>query len=133
VLTDVAQKVASGAPIDLTMGYANVIWQGDANAWAIQCLEHAACPPFFLNATGTEIVSIRALAHQFGERFGRAPVFTGEEVDTALLSDASKARALFGAPSVPLDRLLDWVAEWLQQGGRTLGKPTHFEVRDGRF
>lgn len=133
VLTDVAQKVKSGTPIDLTMGYANVLWQGDANAWAIQCLEHATCPPFLLNATGPEIVSIRAIAERFGALLGRTPVFSGQEADTALLSDASRAHALFGTPSVPLDRLIDWVAQWLRQGGRTLGKPTHFEVRDGRY
>ena len=133
VLTDVAQKVKTGTPIDLTMGHANVIWQGDANAWAIQCLEQAANPPFILNATGPEIISIRALAERFGELFGRAPVFSGQEADTALLSDASRAHALFGTPSVPLDRLIDWVAQWLRQGGCTLGKPTHFEARDGKY
>ncbi|HZT44046.1 MAG TPA: NAD-dependent epimerase/dehydratase family protein [Chthonomonadaceae bacterium] len=133
VLTDVAQKVMSGTPIDLTMGYANVIWQGDANAWAIQCLQQTANPPFILNATGPEIVSIRALAERFGEILGRAPVFTGEESGTALLSNASKAHALFGAPQVSLNRLTQWTAAWLTQGGRTLGKPTHFEVRDGNY
>lgn len=133
VLTDVARKVMSGIPIDLTMGYVNVIWQGDANAWAIQSLAHAICPPFLLNATGPETVSIRALAGRFGELLGRAPVFTGTEADTALLSNASQAHRLFGAPTVPLEQMVLWTAQWLRQGGRTLDRPTHFEVRDGRF
>ncbi|HLV79306.1 MAG TPA: NAD(P)-dependent oxidoreductase [Chthonomonadaceae bacterium] len=133
VLTDVAQKVLRGAPIDLTMGHVNVIWQGDANAWAVQCLERAANPPFVLNATGPETVSIRALAERFGELLSRAPIFTGEESATALLSNASKAHELFGAPHVTLDVLMRWTAAWVAQGGRTLGKPTHFEVRGGKY
>ena len=48
VLLDVAQKVAQGTPVDVTVGYANVIWQGDASARAIQCLEHVSSPPLAL-------------------------------------------------------------------------------------
>jgi len=115
------------------MGYANVIWQGDASAWAIQCLERAACPPLALNVTGPEIVSIRALATRFGELLGCTPIFTGVEAETALLNNAGQAHRLFGPPSVTLEQMTLWVSEWLQQGGRVLDKPTHFEARDGRF
>lgn len=133
VLYDVARKVADGTPIDVTLGHVNVVWQGDANAWAIQCLEHAASPPFVINATGPEIVSIRTLAKRFGELLGREPVIVGEEAPTAFLGNARRAHALFGYPTVPLDRMTQWVAQWIKRGGRSLDKPTHFETRDGRY
>jgi nucleoside-diphosphate-sugar epimerase len=133
VLTDVATKVACGQPIDLTTGFVNVIWQGDANAIAIRCLDIAESPPRALNVTGPETVSIRWLATEFGERFGRQPVFTGSEGDTALLNDAGESIRLFGEPSVTLDMMIDWTANWIKRGGRLLNKPTHYEARDGRF
>lgn len=133
VLLDVAQKVYKGEPFDVTMGHANVIWQGDANAQAIQCLEHAASPAFAINVTGPEIVSLRALALRFGELFGRPAQITGEEAPTAWVSNASKAQRLFGYPNVALDQMILWVAQWVKQGGHTLGKPTHFEEREGKF
>jgi len=133
VLHDVAVKVRDGVPVPLAMGHANVIWQGDANAWALRALRHAspACP--ILNVTGPETVSIRWLAERFGDRLGRAPVFEGVEAPDALLSNAARAFRCFGYPRVPLLRMVDWVADWVARGGRTLGKPTKFEVRDGRF
>ncbi len=133
VLHDVATKVASGTPVPLTMGHANVIWQGDANAWTLRALARAdaACP--ILNVTGPETVSIRWLAREFGARLGRAPEFTGAEAPDALLSNAARAFAEFGYPSVPLARMVDWVSGWVARGGRSLGKATKFEVRDGKF
>ena len=133
VLLDVAQKVASGEAVDVTMGHANVIWQGDANAQAIQCLEHAASPPFEINVTGPETVSIRTLALRFGELLGREAVVTGTEAPTAWLGNAAQAHRLFGYPTISLDQMMLWVAQWVKQGGHTLGKPTHFEARDGKF
>jgi hypothetical protein len=29
--------------------------------------------------------------------------------------------------------MIGWTADWLRRGGASLGKPTHYEVRDGRF
>ena len=133
VLLDVAQKVWHGEALDVTMGHANVIWQGDANAQALQCLEHASCPPFVVNVTGPETISLRALAHRFGELLGREPVITGAEAPTAWLSNAAKAQRLFGYPTVALDQMIEWVADWVRAGQSTLGKPTHFEEREGKF
>ncbi|MGK7864579.1 NAD-dependent epimerase/dehydratase family protein [Falsiroseomonas sp. E2-1-a4] len=133
VLHDIATKVASGTPVPLAMGHANVIWQGDANAWTLRALARAdaTCP--ILNVTGPETVSIRWLAEQFAQRLDRTAEFTGTEAPTALLSNAARAFQAFGYPSVPLLTLVDWVADWVASGGRALGKATKFEVRDGRF
>lgn len=133
VLHDVARKVANGEPADVTMGYANVIWQGDANARAIQCLAHTASPPVALNVTGRERVSIRELAQRFGKLLAREPIITGEEAPTAWLFDASRSFELFGPVAVSLDEMIEATARWIQQGGTSLGKPTHFETRDGNF
>ena len=133
VLVDLARRVRDGEPIDVTMGAVNVIWQGDANAIALQCLREAASPAFVVNVTGPETLSVRELAERLGELLGREPRFTGTEAPDALLSDASRSRELFGEPSVPTDQLIEWVAGWIGRGGRTLSKPTKFEVRDGRF
>lgn len=133
VLVDTAQRVLDGLPISLRMGFFNAIWQGDANARALQCLPLAASPAAVLNVTGAERVSVRWLAEQFGARFGKAPILAGEEEPDALLSDASRSIELFGPPTVDLATMIDWTGSWLEGGGRTLGKPTNFEERRGRF
>lgn len=133
VLVDVAQQVRAGQPVDLTTGNANVIWQGDANSYALRCLELVASPPTILNVTGPEMVSIRAIAQRFGELFGVEPRFQGQEADTALLSNATRAHRLFGYPRVPLDTIVRWVAHWVAIGGPTLDKPTHYQEREGKF
>jgi nucleoside-diphosphate-sugar epimerase len=133
VLLDVAQKVAAEQPVDVTMPAANVIWQGDANARAIQCLAHTSSPPVALNVTGLERVGTRWLAERFGKAFSRAPIITGEEGEIAWLFDASRSYELFGPPTVSIDEMIEATAMWVQKGGVTLGKPAHFEVRDGKF
>lgn len=133
VLVDVARKVWDGLPIDVTMGFANVVWQGDANRRIAAALALAERPPLVLNLTGLETVSIRDAAERFGRRFGRPVHLVGHEAPDALLSDARRAAALLGPPAVSLDRMVDWVGEWIAGGGALLGKPTHFEERTGRF
>jgi len=133
VLRDLADRVVAGRPVQLGMGRVNLIWQRDANAVALRALLHCAVPPLVLNLTGRPAHSVRALAIELGNRLGREPVFDGEESDTALLSDASRAEALFGKAEIGVGEMLDLVADWVRGGGRSLGKPTHFEARDGRF
>jgi len=133
VPVDIAWKVYTGQPIDLTVGWFNAIWQGDANSYALRSLELAACPPTILNVTGPEKISVREVAEFYGRVFGRQPRFQGEESGRALLSNAALCHRLLGPPEVPLETLLDWVGHWIQIGGVTLNKPTKFEVADGRF
>jgi nucleoside-diphosphate-sugar epimerase len=133
VLVDLALKVASKTPIDLTMGYVNVIWQGDAAAQVIQALAHASVPPFVVNVAGPEVLRVRDVALEFGRRMGQEPVFVGEEAPDALLSNTMRAQSLWGPPSVSTAQLTSWVADWLIHGGVTLGKPTQFEQREGSF
>jgi nucleoside-diphosphate-sugar epimerase len=133
VLVDLAQRVHAGEAIDVRMGHVNLIWQGDACAQAIQSLTRVSVPPFILNVTGTETLSVRALALELGRLLGREPVFIGQEEDDALLSNTELAQSLFGPPSVPVVSLLSWVAEWVSAGRPTLGKPTKFEEREGNF
>jgi nucleoside-diphosphate-sugar epimerase len=134
VLTDLAVKVRDGLPIDLAMGHVTVIWQGDANALAIAAMPHASAPtPFTVNVTGTTIESVRALAEGLGRRLHRTPHFTGREAPDALLGNTARMQQQLGAPVVDTEQLLDWVAAWVARGGRLLGKPTHFAVRDGRY
>jgi nucleoside-diphosphate-sugar epimerase len=133
VLRDLADRIVAGEPIDCTMGWVNVIWQRDANAIALGMLGRTSIPPAVLNVTGAETLRVRDLATRIGERLGTTPRFTGEEAETALLSDALRCWELFGPPTVDPWAACDLVADWVKAGGRSLGKPTHYERRDGTF
>jgi len=133
VLVDIATKVLNREPVDLTMGYFNVIWQGDMNNFVLRSLEYTASPPRIMNITGPETLSVKEVAQEFGRLFGITPQFQGSESETALLSNSDDAFRLFGKPEIPASRIIIWIAEWLKEGRRLLGKPTHFEVRDGKY
>jgi nucleoside-diphosphate-sugar epimerase len=132
VLHDVARKLVARQPIDLAMGYANVIWQGDANDWALRTLAHCTTPTTGLNVSGPT-VRIRAIAEGLARRLGVAPRFTGTEAPTAWLVDIGQALRLFGPPATPMETLLDWTADWVARDLGSLGKPTHYEARDGKY
>lgn len=133
VLVDLAQTVLAGRPVDLATGYVNVIWQGDALAHTVQALPIAESPPHVFNVTGPGVLRVRDLAEAFGQRLGKPVSFQGVEAPTAWLSNASHTHRLFGPPRVSVEQMIDWIAGWLERGGETLGKPTHFENRDGSY
>lgn len=133
VLNDIARKVWEEAPIDLSMGYVNVIWQGDANEYAIRSLLHCQTPANILNITGPETLELKALAETFGRLMQKTPLLVGEAQATALLNDSSKAHSLMGAPSISIQQMMEWTVAWVKSGGEELNKPTHFQTRDGKF
>ncbi|MBZ5858257.1 NAD-dependent epimerase/dehydratase family protein [Flavihumibacter profundi] len=133
VLLEIAKSVNEGRPVDLGMGHVNVIWQGDANEIALRALLHCAVPPKIVNITGPETVSVRWAAQEFGKLFGKTPQFINEEKPTALLSNAAESFRLFGYPRVTLKQMIGLLAEWVNQGGKTINKPTHFQEREGQF
>jgi dTDP-4-dehydrorhamnose reductase len=133
VLYDVARRVHAGEPVPLTMVHVNVIWQGDASAHALRALLHCTTPTSPLNIGGTESTSIRALAHAFGERYGKTPQFDGAEADTAWINCTAQAQELFGPPVVPLKTMLDWTADWIERALPVYDLPTHFWARNGKF
>ena len=133
VVRDIAERVRDRRPVDLAMGYVNAIWQRDANSIALRLLERCASPPFVINVTGSRRLRVRWLAERIGKELGIAPRFRGREAPTALLSDASRCEALFGRPAVGAEEMIARVARWVKAGGPGLGKPTHFEERQGKF
>ena len=133
VLHDIAAKVFAGRPVDVTMGHVNVVWQGDANEQALRLLAHCSTPASPLNVSGPDVVSVRWLAEAFGKRFGKKAAVTGMEARSAWLVDTRASQKLLGAPRVPLETMIDWQADWIARGMPGLGKPTHFETRDGKY
>ncbi|MBY0502327.1 MAG: NAD-dependent epimerase/dehydratase family protein [Bryobacteraceae bacterium] len=133
VLVDLARQLLAGEPIPLEMGHVNVIWQGDANSICLRAFDLCASPPAALNVTGAEVLSVREAAEALAARLGVTARFTGTPAGTALLSNSGLSQRLFGPPRVSSSELIDWVAQWVTQGGRLLTKPTHFAVRDGKF
>lgn len=133
VLLEIAKSVRDSKPINLKMGNVNVIWQGDANEIAIRSLHHCAVPSKILNVTGPELLSVRWIAHQFGKLFSKDPVFINEEQPTALLSNAAECARLFGYPKTSVSTMIELLAAWLIQGGKTINKETHFQERTGKY
>ncbi len=133
VLLDLAAKLMQNEAISLRTPGFNCIWQGYANEVAIRSLLVAGSPAVRLNVTGPEIVSIAYAARQLGRYLGREPVFSGEPSTQAFISNAGICHERFGYPEVTLNTLIRWQAEWILDGGRKLGKPTHFEEREGKY
>lgn len=133
VLLEIARSVLEQREIDLTTGHVNVIWQGDANEYALRSLKLCDTPARILNVTGPETISIRWLAQEFGKIFNKTPVFVNQEQSTALLSNASHAHQIFGYPKVTLRKMMDLLSVWLTKGGEVVNKPTHFQERKGAY
>jgi nucleoside-diphosphate-sugar epimerase len=133
VIHDIATKMKNGVALDLSMGYFNQIWQGDACEYLIKCLSLGTVPATIINLTGPEQLSVREIANRLGELMGIEPKFEGKESDTALIGDASLLLNQFGQPSISADQIIEWVAYWVMHNGESLGKPTKFEKRDGKF
>src|SRR5438552_7580149 len=133
VLADIGQSVFERRPIDLRMGFVNVIWQGDANSACLRALAHCQSSLLIWNLTGPETLSVRDIAEEFGQHFNINPIFEFEESPNALLSNAAKAHALFGCPEVKPSQVVKWIADWIRNDGAMLNKPTHFAKRDGNF
>jgi len=133
VLHDIAQRVWNGLPVSRSVSHFNVIWQGEANAFALRSLELADNPPAILNVTGKEMIAVEDIAEAFGKALGKKVTYEGTPSGRCYLSNASKCFKLLGSTSVSLDWMIARQAEWLLKGGRSLGKPTHFEVNNGKF
>ena len=133
VIVDLARKVWAGETIDVAMGHVNIIWQGDANAMTLAAFDHLRTPPLLLNVAGPEIVKVRQVCETYGQLMNKRVKFTGTEATDALLNNGSFGYSLAGRPRVSLEQQLKWVAQWVMAGGTSLGKPTHFEARDGKF
>ncbi|WP_324025390.1 hypothetical protein QSV08_19615 [Maribacter sp. BPC-D8] len=133
VLVDIALKVKNNKPVDVTMGYANVIWQGDANAFVLRSLLMCESPAKILNITGLETISVKDVATKFGQLMDKEVVVTGEEDDVALLSNSSLIAKEMGGPEVSIDEVIQWTADWVNTEKSVHGKPTHFEVKDGKY
>ena len=133
VMVDIARSVMAGELIDVSMGYFNTIWQGDANAMTLAAFADATSPPFVINVTGSATLNVRQVSERFAQLFNKNVQLVGDETSQAFLSNASSAHDKYGEPRVNEDRLIEWVADWLLRGGETLNRPTHFQVRDGKF
>jgi nucleoside-diphosphate-sugar epimerase len=133
IIVDLTQKILAGAPIDVTMGTVNLIWQGDANNTIVSALKLAASPPAILNVTGPETIAVRDLATRIGKMLDKEPTFVSQEANTALLSNASRSFEAFGLPATSLDGMIEQIVSWVTAGKTVLNKPTKYGVRDGKF
>jgi len=133
VLVDIARKVWKGEPVELSMGYFNAIWQGDANELILRSFPLTAVPAIAYNLTSPQKYSVREVAQKFGELMSRQPNMTGTESSTALLSNCSRLYSRLSPPSTSLEKVMEWTAHWIAEDGALLGKPTHFEIRDGVY
>lgn len=133
VLFDIATRIWKGEPVDLTTGFANVVWQGDVGNYVLRSLALAASPSSVLNVSGPEAFSVRQVAREMAAWMGKDVTFSGEENGRGYLNNSARCHGFFGYPTVPLQRIIAWTADWVMRGGESLGKPTHFETQDGKY
>ncbi len=133
VLHDIAIAIYNNEPVDITSPCFNIIWQKDANNTALLCLEHCSSPANIMNVTGMEKLDTKKTALLFGELFGREVLFKGESSGYCYLNNAAKSKELFNEYSVNIDEMIQMQADWILAGGKSLNKPTHFEVNNGKF
>jgi nucleoside-diphosphate-sugar epimerase len=133
VLVDIAWDVWTDRPVDVSTPMFNVIWQADANAMALASLAHTASPPHVLNLAGPEFLRVRDVAERFAQLVNRDARYTGREGDSAYLNNGRRGCERLGDVTVSVDQMIRWTADWVMQGGENLGKPTHFQVRSGKF
>lgn len=133
VLMDIAQQILADRPVDRSTNWVNMIWQRDANAHALLALELCDSPAVPINVTGLTVESVTDLAQRLGERLQRPVTFTGEPQATALLNNASQAAQRFYPPAVDIETLIEWTAQWLRDGHPVWDRPTHFQVRSGKY
>jgi hypothetical protein len=133
VLYDIASWVHNDTPIPIGTGFTSVIWQGDSNAQILGSLAHCTTPTSPLNVGGPEHMSVRLVAEEFGRRFGKTPLYEGETGSHAWLNNTLAAQRLFGYPTVPLAKMIDWVTDWVIRDMPIHNKPTHYEERAGHF
>ena len=82
-------------------------------------------------AVGRGDVNFIRMGHKVNIQDGA--ILHGTEAPTALLNNAALYHRLLGSPRVSVDQMMDWITAWITQGGASLGKPTHFENREGKF
>ncbi len=133
VLHDIASNIWWGKPVDITVGDFNMIWQGNANEIALRALDHCQVPAEIINVTGIDIVSVKHAAETMAILMNKSVSFCGTDSGAAYLSNASKAAKIFGHQTVTVEQMMKWTAHWVMNGGKSLNKPTHFEVSDGVF
>ena len=132
-IVDLTRLIMAGEPVDLSMGHLNLVWQGYSNRVILSAFLHAGKPPFVLNVTGPELVSVRAMAERIADLVRKKPTFHGAEAPTALLSDASRCHRMFGLPTVPLDELIPQTVRWIQDDLPLFKRATGFQSRKGTF
>ncbi len=133
VLVDIAQEVFAGRPVDVSTPLFNVIWQADANAMTLAAFAHVESPASVINVAGPDLLRVREVAQRFGELMGKTVQFTGREGETAYLNDGRQGHQLLGAVGADADQMIRWTADWISRSGASLGKPTHFQERSGKF
>lgn len=133
VLVDLAQRIGAGQPVDVAMGHVNVIWLGDANAMSLLALADAAVPAEVVNMAGPDMLQTRAVAQRLGELMKQPVDIVGTEQLDAFLSNGQRGYQRWGRPGVSVEQMLRWTADWVANDRPTLGKPTHYQSRTGKF